>query len=170
MTDLVEVLIEDSRWNEVEISKLSEIACRKSLEHLKLNAANFEIELLACDNERIAGLNQSFRDKSVPTNVLSWPEVDLSAEQDGDVPGLPTPEMDDQGMVSLGNIAISYDTCMKEAGEQGLVPTDHILHLLVHGCLHLLGYDHVFEKDAALMEGLEVDILAKLGVKDPYYK
>jgi probable rRNA maturation factor len=68
----------------------------------------------------------------------------------------------------LGDIAIAYETCMQEAATAGLAPRDHVTHLVVHGFLHLLGYDHENDADAAVMEGHEICILARLGVNDPY--
>ncbi|WP_374395524.1 rRNA maturation RNase YbeY, partial [Tabrizicola sp.] len=102
-----------------------------------------------------------------PTNVLSWPSEERAAEVVGEAPDLPEPgEADDPE--SLGDIAIAWETCAREAEAQGKPMADHVTHLLVHGVLHLLGYDHIEEEDAALMEGLEVRILASLGVSDPY--
>jgi probable rRNA maturation factor len=69
---------------------------------------------------------------------------------------------------SLGDIAIAWETCAREAVEQDKPMAEHVTHLIVHGVLHLLGYDHIEDEDAALMEGLEVRILASLGVSDPY--
>jgi probable rRNA maturation factor len=77
---------------------------------------------------------------------------------------MPTPG----GMIELGDIAISYDTCAAEARAAGKPITAHVTHLIVHGVLHLLGYDHIDDTDAALMERLEVEILGKLGLDDPY--
>lgn len=68
----------------------------------------------------------------------------------------------------LGDIAIAYDTCAREAAEAGKTMRDHTLHLLVHGTLHLLGFDHERDRDATLMEGLETEILGKMGLGDPY--
>ena len=70
--------------------------------------------------------------------------------------------------MALGDIAIAYDTCAREAGAQGKAFGHHVTHLLVHGCLHLLGFDHIDETEAAEMEALEVEILGKLGISDPY--
>ena len=68
----------------------------------------------------------------------------------------------------MGDIAIAYDTCAREAAEQNKQMADHVTHLIVHGTLHLLGYDHIGDKDAAVMEALEVKLLGILGVPDPY--
>ncbi|GAA0302545.1 rRNA maturation RNase YbeY [Rhodovulum strictum] len=163
----VEIVFEDDRWDAAGLAPLAEAACAAALAHLGLDPETCEISLLACDDARIAGLNAEFRGKPAPTNVLSWPAEDLAAEEDGDAPH--PPEQPPEGMpTELGDIAIAYETCAREACEQGISFNHHVTHLVVHGCLHLLGYDHIRPQDAALMEGLEVEILAKLGVADPY--
>jgi probable rRNA maturation factor len=78
------------------------------------------------------------------------------------------PEADFTGEIPLGDIAIAYETCAREAQEAGKPLADHLRHLIVHGLLHLLGYDHIRDPDATLMEGLEVEILGKMGIDDPY--
>jgi len=167
MPELVDTLVEDDRWLEAGIAASAEIACRATLVALGLDPTQFEVAVLACDDQRIAVLNAEFRGKPTPTNVLSWPSQDLAAQNEGEQPDMP--QSDGFGDVTeLGDIAIAFDTCQAEALDQGKAFGDHINHLLVHGCLHLLGYDHVLEKDAVLMEVLEVSILAKLGVADPY--
>lgn len=161
---LVDIIIEDDRWD--DLVPRAEGACAATLEHLDL-AGDFEISLLACDDSRIAALNGDFRDKPTPTNVLSWPSEERAAEGDGAMPD--APEEDFPGApIELGDIAIAYDTCAREAIEQGKPFDDHVTHLLVHGCLHLLGFDHIRDGDAALMERLEVEVLATLGVANPY--
>lgn len=166
-TALVDVVIEDARWNEDHLSPLAEQAARATLMHLGLAPEGFEIACLACDDARIAALNTEFRGKPTPTNVLSWPAWDLSAEDDGGAPDLPEDGNPDDPE-ALGDIALSYDTCAVEAAEQGKPFDAHLTHLIVHSVLHLLGYDHIRDKDAALMEETEVQILAQLGVADPY--
>jgi probable rRNA maturation factor len=164
---LVDVVIEDARWDEDHLAGLAERAARATLTHLGLPAEGFEIACLACDDARIAALNTEFRGKAVPTNVLSWPAWDLSAQEDGGAPDLPE-QGDADDPEALGDIALSYDTCAREATEQGKAFDAHLTHLIVHSVLHLLGYDHIRDKDAALMEETEVAILARLGVADPY--
>ena len=150
-------VIEDERWQELQT--LSGRAFAATFEHLNLGS-DFEVAVLGCDDARIAVLNQDFRGKPQATNVLSWPTYDLSAEAEGGKPDAPDTD--------LGNIAIAFETCAREAEEQGKTFEDHTLHLLVHGLLHLLGYDHIRDGDAALMERLETEILGKLGISDPY--
>ncbi|WP_415921586.1 rRNA maturation RNase YbeY [Tateyamaria sp. SN6-1] len=128
--------------------------------------SGIEVSVLGCDDARITVLNGTFREKPKPTNVLSWPEADLAPGTDGADPQAPAPGPD--GTHTLGDIAIAYDTCAREAEAQGKPFADHVTHLLVHGTLHLLGYDHMRPRDAARMEALEVKILGKLGVPDPY--
>ena len=99
--------------------------------------------------------------------MLSWPSEERAAEFVGEEPERPEPGTED-APEELGDIAIAWETCAREAEAQGKPMADHVTHLIVHGVLHLLGYDHVEDEDAALMEGLEVRILASLGVSDPY--
>ncbi len=158
----VEVEAEDARWAAAGLTGLAEAAVAAVLAHQGL-AGEFEVSLLGCDDARIAELNGTFRDKPRPTNVLSWPSEERGAEVPGGVPAPPDPEEPE-----LGDIAIAYETCAAEAAEAGLTFEAHVTHLLVHGVLHLLGYDHIEEADAGLMESIEVEILATLGVEDPY--
>ena len=173
---LTDTQIEDDRWDDAGLAPLAETAARATLSHLGLDPGLYAISLLGCDDARIAVLNAEFRDKPAPTTVLSWPAQDLAAEEDGESPYVPdeTPQDDPffdaetgEG-IELGDIAIAYDTCAREAAEAGKPFADHVTHLVVHGTLHLLGYDHIRDKDATLMETIEVAILGKLGVPDPY--
>jgi probable rRNA maturation factor len=162
----VDVLVEDDGWADVGLPALAEAATAATLRQLGLDPDAFEISLLGCDDARIADLNRDFRGKPQPTNVLSWPSEERGASAPGLPPGLPQPIAD--AIVELGDIAIAYGTCTREAAAAGRPVTAHVTHLLVHGTLHLLGYDHIIEEDAALMEGLEIEILATLGLPDPY--
>ena len=170
--DLVETLIEDARWADVGLTDLAERAARAALAdlglgHPALSNRGFQIGLLGCSDARIAVLNAEFRGKPQPTNVLSWPSAERGAEFVGETPEPPVPGPAD-APESLGDIAIAWETCAREAEAEGKPMAAHVTHLIVHGVLHLLGYDHVEPEDAALMEGLEVRILATLGVSDPY--
>lgn len=164
---LVALVIEDARWSEAMLDPLADRAARATLAYLGHASEGYEIVLLACDDARIAALNADFRGKPQPTNVLSWPEWDLSSDEDGALPE-PPPAPGAEDPEPLGNIALAYETCLREAEEQGKPFEAHLTHLTVHSLLHLLGYDHIRDKDAALMEETETRILAQLGVADPY--
>jgi len=105
--------------------------------------------VLLTDDVAVQALNARFRDQDKPTNVLSFPAP-------------PNPEQ------HLGDVALAYQTCAREAAEQGKSLGAHLQHLVAHGVLHLLGYDHMSDAEAAEMEDLERVILAGLGVSDPY--
>lgn len=159
---LVDTIIEAEAWEGMDLSALAEDAARAALTAVGLDPAAHEVSLLACDDARIAGLNAEFRGKPAPTNVLSWPSADLAPETPGDRPHLEEAEEE------LGDIALAWETCCREAKALDRPLEDHLRHLVIHGVLHLLGYDHETDEDAALMEGLEVRILAGMGIADPY--
>jgi probable rRNA maturation factor len=167
MEALVECVIEDDRWESFGLEPLSLKAVRATLAALDLPESGVTVSVMGCDDARISSLNEEFRGKSKPTNVLSWPAWDLAADADGGAPDQPeigSPEAPE----SLGDIAISYDTCAREAEEAGKPFADHVTHLVIHGLLHCLGYDHIRDGDAERMEALEVRVLASLGLPDPY--
>lgn len=167
MDELVETLIEDARWEAFGLGPLAERAGRAVLAELGLGPEGFAVSLMGCDDARIAALNARFRGKPQPTNVLSWPSQDRAAAVAGGLPDLPAPGSA-ADPAPLGDLALAWETCLAEAEAQGKTMADHVTHLVVHGTLHLLGYDHVAARDAARMEALELRILARLGVCDPY--
>ena len=162
----VDVIVEAGDWDEAAFTALAEAACTAALRHLALDPDRFEISLLACDDARIADLNADFRGKPTPTNVLSWPAEEIALPL-GERPDLPTAPAGGPP-VELGDIAIAHETCEREARDLGRPFAHHLSHLLVHGTLHLLGFDHINDADAAVMERLETRILATLGVPAPY--
>ncbi len=107
-----------------------------------------EIALLFCDDAAIKELNSRFRGKDRPTNVLSFPSGQ------------------DKGF--LGDIAIARETCVAEAADKNIPLRAHAAHLIIHGMLHLIGYDHESEDEARIMERRETEILRAMGVADPY--
>jgi probable rRNA maturation factor len=167
MEPFVDCVIEDSRWNALGLNDLADRAARAAFHDLALRVDGFQIVVMGCDDARIAALNADFRGKPQPTNVLSWPAEDLAPDTPGDAPARPARGAPDDP-AALGDIAIAWETCVREAAEHGKTVSDHVTHLLVHATLHLLGYDHVRDGDAAVMEALEVRILDKLGIADPY--
>ena len=162
----IDVLIEDDRWSALDLETLIADALHALSDTLKLDLEVAEVSYLACDDARIAVLNADFRKKPKPTNVLSWPAADLAAVVAG---ALPTaPRADETGALLLGDVAIAYETCECEAAALGKPLAAHVTHLIVHGTLHLLGYDHIRDRDATLMQGVEAKILGKMGFDDPY--
>lgn len=165
----LDCVIEAPEWAPLDLPARALAASLAALDHLGLADPDqpVELSLLATDDARIAALNAAFRDKGAPTNVLSWPAADLAPSVPGQVPPRPAPDFPDEPLF-LGDIALSLDTCAREAASAGRPLSDHVTHLVVHGLLHLLGYDHQTEADAELMESTEVAILQGLGVPDPY--
>lgn len=108
-------------------------------------------------------LNRTWRDKDKPTNVLSFPAVPLSPGASGLPPRFPA-----KNVSELGDLAICAPVVAREAREQGKSPQAHWAHMVVHGVLHLLGYDHENDRDAEVMEARETKILAQFGYPDPY--
>lgn len=111
------------------------------------DAAN--VTILLADDEAVTGLNQQYRGRAGPTNVLSFPS-----------PSNPEGH--------LGDLALAYETCAREAGEQGKPLAAHLSHLVAHGVLHLLGFDHEDDAGAEVMEAAEREAMARLGLPDPY--
>jgi probable rRNA maturation factor len=151
----VDVLIESEAWR--KLPEAEDIVRRAiaATSPIEIHSRNAALSVLLCDDEKIAGLNANWRGEEGPTNVLSFP-----------APPLQGPAPDE--MVPLGDIAIAYETLASEAEENGKTVSDHLSHLVVHGFLHLLGYDHHIDDEAERMERLERDILARIGVPDPY--
>ena len=161
MAELVDIVIEDPRWSEAEIGAVAERAAAAALTASGRDPELHEIGLLACDDARIATLNAEFRGTPAATNVLSWPAFAGQAPEEP--PGLPG-----EGPLFLGDLALAYDTCLREAEAAGVPLADHVAHLVVHGVLHLLGHDHGDDAEAEAMEDLETKALATLGVANPY--
>jgi probable rRNA maturation factor len=119
-----------------------------------------DVSLCLADDAALRALNLSWRGIDKPTNVLSFPAaVDAVADRVGRA---------QRARLQLGDIALAYETLAREAEDLGVSLADHYRHLLVHGFLHLIGYDHETDAEAERMEALEAKILARLGVGDPY--
>jgi len=161
----VDIVVEADDWTALDLPGVASSAGEATLARLGI-AGPAEIALLATSDAALARLNADFRGKSEPTNVLSWPALPLAPPAPGAPPPAPAP--DATGELFLGDIALAWETCRREAEASGRPLADHATHLIVHAILHLLGYDHICEQDAALMEGLEVEILSSLGLPDPY--
>ncbi len=126
----------------------------------ELTNARLSVSLLLTSDAEVHALNREWRDRDKPTNVLSFPMLardDLLALE-GDGPP-----------VMLGDLALAFETCAREAADKDVPLEHHAAHLMVHGLLHLAGYDHVHsDGEAEAMEAMETAALAKLGIADPY--
>ncbi len=145
----IEISTESELWSGLgEVAELARTAIAASLRGSRIALApGAEVSILLCDDAFIRALNRQWRGTDAPTNVLSFP-----------APRGPT----------LGDIAVAYETTAAEAEAEGKTVQDHLVHLLVHGFLHLVGHDHQSDAEAEDMERLERDILGALGIADPY--
>jgi probable rRNA maturation factor len=119
------------------------------------------VAVVLVDDATVRTLNRIWRHKDAATNVLSFP---ATATRAGDPPPRPPVGIP----LELGDVVVARETCLAEAKAQAKPPAHHVQHLIVHGVLHLLGYDHIDDSDAERMERIEVDVLARLGIPDPY--
>lgn len=145
----VDVIVKASKWSDV-LSRPNEV-CTKiietMLEHHTFSKIG-ELSVALVDDSEIQVLNKTYRNKDRPTNVLSFPDSG------------PAP--------ILGDIVIALETVTHEAASANIKFGDHFTHMLVHGFLHLQGYDHENDEDAVIMEALEIKILGKMNIDNPY--
>ena len=163
---MIEFIKEKKKWGKKKSVVIANQAVNSTLVHLSLDPDKFEIAILACDNEKIQELNSDFRGINKNTNILSWPEKDLSPKVSGTMPMKPEPI--NREPMFLGNLAISFEFIVKEAEKLNKDFYNHLYHLISHGTLHLLGFVHELELDAKIMENKEREILSKVGIVDPY--
>ncbi|MDR6626672.1 putative rRNA maturation factor [Caulobacter segnis] len=150
MTITVDIEIEDEAWTSgAEDAEALVWRAAQAVLDAHEDIEGQGIVILLTDDDTVQGLNRDFRQKDYATNVLSFPSP-------------PNPEG------QIGDIALAYGVCAREAAEQGKPLGHHLQHLVAHGVLHLLGYDHEGDDEAEAMEALEREILAGLDVPDPY--
>jgi probable rRNA maturation factor len=152
-----DVLIAADCWqNEANAEAVVQRAIAAAATFVELPAKETELAVMLADDARVRELNREWRGVDKATNVLSFPaEWHIGPDDDS------APRM-------LGDIAIAYETTRAEAGAELKPFENHLSHLVVHGFLHLLDYDHIEDDEAEVMEGLERAILKKLGIPDPY--
>jgi probable rRNA maturation factor len=165
--------LESGDWETAaaDVERLAEAAARAAFEAAEKpeildGDTPVEMSLVLADDALVQTLNRDYRDKDKPTNVLSFAlldDLDDTDESTDDVLAR------DEGMpILIGDVILAFETVQREALEQGKPFEDHLTHLVIHGVLHLLGYDHQSDPDADRMERLETSILARLGIADPY--
>ncbi|MDR1982910.1 MAG: rRNA maturation RNase YbeY [Holosporaceae bacterium] len=152
----LEISVEFNAWNKKEIKSIVNECAYAVFSEIKLNDNNVEICFLFTDNDEIRTLNKTYRGINKPTNVLAFPA------------NLPTGKNDEYHIRILGSIALAFETIEQESINQGKSIQNHMKHLIVHGLLHLLGYNHLETRETEQMEALEMKILKKLNVENPY--
>lgn len=156
----IDIAVQDPQWEDIkDLENITHEAITRTMDMADTpdNADNkpFEISVVFVNDDMIRVLNKEYRGKNKPTNVLSFAMLDDEN----------TPET---AIVSLGDIILAFETVAREANDNDRFIRDHIAHLLVHGTLHLLGYDHLEDDDANMMETLEIRILEGLDIQNPY--
>ncbi|HEX3945750.1 MAG TPA: rRNA maturation RNase YbeY [Rhizomicrobium sp.] len=144
----IDIIVEDRGWLAVAKDLRGQVRRAAKVALLREGTLRPELTILLTSDERLRTLNRQYLGKDKPTNVLSFPAVAKAGY--------------------LGDMAIAHGTAAREADASGKPVLHHVLHLVVHGVLHLLGYDHEAPKKAEAMESLETEILAEMGIPDPY--
>lgn len=157
--------IQDDNWEKIEFQELVIEVAQAVIDHFNLNTSKIEFSVVLTDDDSIHKLNLEYLDKDKPTNTLSFPIEEINLKDN--LNNLDKNSFLD-GFVLLGDVIFAYNVIQNEAGMQKKEFTCHFTHLLVHSLLHLLGFDHQTDLDAEEMEGLEIKILAELGIKSPY--
>lgn len=150
-----DIRVEDDRWAQGRDLNAVVAAClTATAAEIETARENAELAILFTDDSAQRDLNKTYRGKDASTNVLSFPF--------GDTPlpaNMPRP---------IGDISLAYETIMREAEDADIPPDAHLHHLIIHGLLHLLGYDHEDDAMASIMERMETRVLERLGIADPY--
>lgn len=150
----------DAPWDAIAARAVTAAIRNSAHGDYEAQAALYEIAVKLSTDEEVQTLNRAYRGKDKPTNVLSFPMVQADLlEATGNT---------DDGEVLLGDIVLAAGVCAAEAAEKGISIADHAAHLIVHGTFHLLGYDHMDDRDAEAMEALEIRALDSIGLADPY--
>ena len=163
----IEAVLENIWWENI-INKSFEKKLKLIVEQIIKNNKvigfknKFSISILFTGDKKINQLNKKFRKINSPTNVLSFPSMPIDINTNNVL------DLDCNSSIFLGNIVISSDTLIKEANNEKKIEENHLIHLFIHGVLHLLGYDHETSYDAKIMETLEIKILKCLNINNPY--
>lgn len=172
---MIEVaLLYETPWPDGDWDVLgTKAVCRtiESTPHAELAkaAATIEISIRLTSDEEVRTLNRQYRHQDKATNVLSFPMVQpdlIETLANTDANGCAVDGTGGEAL--LGDIVLAHETCAREAIERGVSLENHATHLIVHGVLHLLGYDHMTDSEGEAMEAIERDVMASLGLHDPY--
>jgi probable rRNA maturation factor len=151
----------DSRrsWDEVARAAVEAAVAESAFPQLATSDRQVEVSVTLTGDEQVRALNAKWRGKDKPTNVLSFPLTEPANLRQESLAG---PEL------LLGDIVLAHGVCQAEAADKGVATAQHATHLIVHGTLHLLGYDHDQDSDAEDMEAREIRALGRLGISNPY--
>ena len=150
---------DSSNWDDVARKAATSAIAESAFPQLASGARSVELGVRLTSDDAVRALNAQWRGKDRPTNVLSFPMAEADDLEDASADG---PEL------MLGDIVLAHDVCAAEAADKAISIEAHASHLLVHGTLHLLGYDHGDDEAASDMEAREVRALARLGIANPY--
>ncbi len=163
------LIIDDNSWEDSlkDYQEIADNVFNTTMEHIVTEfdlelfdfEKDFNCNLILTNNAQVQELNNQFRGKDKPTNVLSFANIDADDFED---------KLNDDQEISLGEIFIALETLQAEAKEKNTAFKNHFAHLFIHGILHLLGFDHQDDDDAEEMEQIEVEILQKLDIMNPY--
>ncbi|MEM8833207.1 MAG: rRNA maturation RNase YbeY [Pseudomonadota bacterium] len=158
----IDISLQDPEWEKLGgVEKVVEESVKLTLKSAILPKIvldrDTEVSIVLANNDLLHVLNREYRDKDKPSNILTFATLDSE-------------EPVTDGPLNLGDVFLSYETVMEEATDEGKFILDHVRHLIVHGVLHLLGYDHKQDDEATDMETLEIRILERMNVQNPYTK
>ena len=155
---LIDIQVKSGDWKGAldDCREVVTRAAKKAIEDQASSFGSVEVSIVLANDMFVTHLNKQYRNQDVPTNVLSFPNA--------------SGEIEENASVHLGDVVLALETCYREFDESKYLGkfSDHICHLVIHGVLHLLGYDHETKKDAYEMEGVEIKLLKKLGIPNPY--
>lgn len=147
------------QWADIADKALHAAVAESAYPYLAGSEREVEVSLSLSNDDEVRALNAQWRGKDKPTNVLSFPMCDAQELASADKPG---------SILLLGDMILARETCVREAADKGVSTEQHATHLMVHGMLHLLGYDHMDDGEAEDMEAREIRALHRLGLPDPY--
>jgi probable rRNA maturation factor len=155
----LDIAVEHDNWPDSE--SLIRRCVMAALKYCKTDTQGrpAELSIVLSDNDNVQDLNRDYREKDKPTNVLSFPALDSEG------PGFLVLE---PGPLHLGDIILAYGVVEAEAKDQNITFEDHLSHLIIHGVLHLIGFDHIDDDEAEEMEAVEITILSDFGIANPY--
>lgn len=161
----IDVISQDIAWNDSKLNKIMLQATKEVLDYLHISkyANHIEFSIILTNNTSIQNLNKQYRDQNKPTNTLSFPAHNINPKEMENI------KFHD-GFALLGDVIFTYQVIENEAKEQNKEFKNHFAHLLIHGLLHLCGFNHQIDSEADEMENIEIELLHNMGIQSPYEK